>query len=243
MKFLHKIVPFIPILLLIHSCAPYKAELQKEDITFPELASIVKSKGQFWYANDSQIGVPNWQGPIKLTVQELPFNKVSYREYARYIKKSGKINSIAYLDSLPYKPKYLQLQLVDRIGFTNILNGEENNYVRNYLENDPDYKLVTSLEVTVKDSDFLLLTNADLVLLEQDAYKKMYLTVMNKGQKKELPMSNLEVFGYEVSSFCWGEDRYHHKRIKAILSGGESCPKGTYSKATKVQADQSYLKF
>lgn len=230
--------------LLIASCAGYKAEKQTNAISFPELGSIVKKdKDMLMNSTSQQVGMPIWSSPIKVNVQQLPFNKMSYLTYAGYMRKAGKINSIPYVDSLPYRPKYLRVQLLDKIELTTLLNSEANEKVRTYLEKDSDYKMVTKMDFTVPETIMPLYEQAETVVLQQDEFKNVYLVLINGKKEERIHFSHLQVFDYEVSCFCWGADRYDQKRIENMVPDTKKCPKGTYEKASKMNSDKLYLKF
>ena len=233
----------IVILFLIAGCSSYTIQQQTKALSFPELGSIVKAQGSLWYASTEQVGQPHWETPLKVQVQEIPFNKTSYGTYSNYIKRAGKINSVKYIDSLPYKPKYLRLLLSDKIVLTNRLNAVENKETRAYLEKDSDYRIVSALDITLPDSDLELLSDAETVFLEQDAFRNLSLVYLNGEQQIQLSLKNIQTFDFDLSSFCWGEDRYHNKQVEAILDGKEKCPKGTAKKASKITSDRDYLKF
>lgn len=229
---------------LLVSCATYKADKHTNAISFPELSSIVKKdKDVLLNSTAQQVGMPIWSSPIKVTVQQLPFNKISYVTYAEYMQKAAKINSIPYVDSLPYKPKYLRLQLLDKIELTSLLNSQENESVRHYLEKDADYKMVTKIDFTVPETLMPMYEEAETILLQQDELKNIYLILKNGVTEERVHFSHLQVFDYELSCFCWGVDRYDQKRIENMVSDTKKCPKGTFEKASKIDTDKSYLKF
>jgi len=229
--------------LILTSCAGYKSKMQKAAITFPEIGSIISTQGKILYTNTEQIGVPVWNKPLNVQVKKMPFNKATYHKYATYMEKASKINSIAYVDSLPYKPKYVHLQLANKITIATILNNDDNKELKTYLEHAASYKLVTSIQVALTEEMITNFVNAEMLLLEQDSLKNTYLVLVTNAQRKKMLFSELEVFGYEYASFCWGEDKYHNKKIKNLVVGDKSCPKETYKKAFKVKSDKSYLKF
>ena len=242
MKYMRFLGSALLVLMLIQSCASFKAEQQAAAISFPQLGSIIKTKGSLWYATSEQVGAPQWDTPLKVTVQQLPFNKSTYGEYAHYMRQAQKVNSIPYVDSLAYKPKYLRLQLLDQIGLSQLLNADQNDQLRSYLEADSDYKIVTGLKLTTVDALMPILKDAQMVLLEQDDLKNQQLTVISGDQERQIDMVELQVFGIDYATFCWGEDRYHNKQIKVLTSDGQGCPKGSHKKAAKATADRSYLK-
>ncbi len=231
------------LLLGIWGCSSYKAKKQESFLTVPELASIVTARESFMYTTHEQVGVPNWETPLKVHVQELPFNKSSYTTYSMYMQRAGRINSVPYVDSLPYKPKYLRLQLLDKIALAGLLNDEINSDTRAYLEKDEAYKMVTYLDITTADDIIPLLLGAETVILEQDDYKNLYLVLLAGDQEQQLSFYDLQVFDYGLSAFCWGENLQYRKEIQAIIEDGETCPEGTFNKASKANSEKDYLKF
>nr|WP_299067278.1 hypothetical protein [uncultured Allomuricauda sp.] len=228
--------------LFLLGCSAYKAEKQESLLSFPELGTLIKTKGDMWYSAAEQIGVPNWS-VLKVDVKQLPFNRTSYYSYAKFMEQAGKINSVSYNDSLPYKPKYLRLQLLDRLGLTQLLNNEQHDDLRSYIANDDGYKLVTGLNITVPEVEMPGFLQAEALQLQKDAYDNIILVVINGEFEKHYFFSELHVFDYQYSNFCWGEDQYHNMIIENLISEDQKCPKGTYLKASKVNGDRSYLKF
>lgn len=233
----------LAVLVFAMACAPFKDRQQTDALTFPELGALIKTNGALWYTTAQQVGTPIWPQPLNIQVQQLPFNKLSYSRYAQYMANAGKINSIAYVDSLPYKPKYVRLQIADKIKLVHHLNDTENVAVRAYLENDDAYKIVTTWNITFRDELMPKFMEATKVTLCEDPKMGKHLLLTMGKQEERIPFSEIQVFGYEYASFCWGEDRYHRKKIETLLSGKERCPKGSHKKAAKVTADRSYLKF
>ncbi|RDY60781.1 hypothetical protein [Flagellimonas nanhaiensis] len=227
---------------LLHSCKSYKAQKEEALLSFPDLGTLVMTKGDLWYSAAEQIGVPKWS-KLKVDVQQLPFNRTSYLDYAAHMQRAGKINSISYNDSLPYKPKYLRLQLLDKVGLASLLNNEAHDQLRSYISADDAYKLVTGLNITVPETDMPSFLQAEAVQLQKDRYGSVQLVVINGDFEKRYFFSELHVFGYQYNHFCWGEDQYHNLIIENLISEGQKCPKGTYVKASKVNGDKAYLKF
>ncbi|MGP1994246.1 hypothetical protein D9V96_020365 [Zobellia laminariae] len=233
---------FIFLSVLLTACGTYKSEQQAAKLTFPELGSIIHTNEDLWYASSEQIGKPIWVEPLVIKARQLPFNKTSYTTYANYMANASKINGIPYVDTLPYKPKYLRLQLLNKIDATKQLNGQENTNVRAYIENDDAYKLVTRIDITVTDAMMPKFIEASTVHMLEDGKGGKYLVLTSKEQEVKVSLSEVQIFDYGYSSFCWGEDRYHNKQLEAILGENEKCPKGTYKKASKVKSEKSFIK-
>ncbi|AWX43277.1 hypothetical protein HME9304_00264 [Flagellimonas maritima] len=223
-------------------CNAYKAQKQEAQLSFPELGTLIKTKDEIWYSAVEQVGVPNWS-VLKVSAKQLPFNRTSYSSYTKYVEQAGKINSISFSDSLPLKPKYLRLELLDKLDLTTLLNNDAHDALRTYISYNEDYKLITGLNLTVPETAMSDFTLAEAIQLQKDDYGNIQLVVINGELESRYFFSELQVFGYQYVNFCWGEDRYHNLIIKNLMPKGERCPKGTYAKASKVGTDRAYLKF
>ncbi len=229
------------ILALLVSCASYRAKKQEALIPVPDLGTVVKVKGDMLYKTSEQVGTPNWQH-LPVTLLQLPFNRSSYLTYAKSVFRAGKINNIPYKDSLQYKPKYLRVQLLDKIALAGLFNTEESKAVRDYLQQDKDHKLVTSLDMALNETDITFFLQAQALQLQKDEFGTVQLVVFNGNTEQRYYFSELEVFDYGYSSFCWGEDQFGNLRIENIAPEDEKCPRGTYTKAAKARAEKEYLK-
>lgn len=242
MKYLYYCSFFLMLCICGSSCAPYKAKQQVAAIDLPNLGSVVQLKKNVLYTRANQIGQASLERPLHVRIKEMPFNKTSYKAYTYYTGQAHKANTIAYVDSLPVKPTYLQLELQDRIALTDLLNTERNDGVRSYLENDPHYKIVTSIAVVASESMSLQFLSAEELRLTQNDLGELFLELHQGKTKKQIAFGELQIFNYEHASFCWGEDQFNNRKIKAIVDG-KGCPKGTYKKPSKMNSKRSYLKF
>ncbi|WP_190808408.1 hypothetical protein [Flagellimonas sp. S3867] len=242
MKQINKLILIVSGALLFWNCTTYKAQKQEAQLNFPELGTLIKTKGDLWYSAAEQIGVPDWS-ELKVAVKQIPFNRQSYINYAKYMQQAAKINTISYNDSLPYKPKYLRLQLLDQLGLAQLLNQEKHDALRSYISNDDSYKFVTGLNITVPETEMPGFLQAEAIQLQKDKYNNIVLVVIHGEHEKQYFFSELQVFDYQYAHFCWGEDQYHNMIIENLVSEGQKCPKGTYLKASKVNGDKAYLKF
>ena len=242
LKYLLQLTAVSGLLLLLSGCGSYKAERQEQQLQLPQLGTVVKAKGGIWYEAAVQIGVPHWK-KLKVTLQEMPFNVESYTVYAKHMYRAGKINSIPFKDSLRYKPKYIRLQLQDKIGFTQLLNNDEHAAMRRYLSLDDDHCLVTTLDLALTEVEITEFNEVLAATLEKDAFNNLILVLERVGATRTYLLKDLPIYNYGLSAFCWGEDQYHNMRIENLVDEKEKCPKGTHLKAAKIKADQSYVKF
>ena len=228
--------------LFLAACSSCSDKRIHATLAFPELGSMVRTNPGKWNTPREQIGVPLWENPIKVTVQELPFSKASYKKYAYYRTRIDKKSPVVAWDSLESHPTYLRLQLEDKIDLAARINRDSNAKVRAYIAKDPNAKLVTSVNGVVSDTLLSVFRKAGFVLLTQDTYKNINLLVMNEKQHRVIPLHAIAVFGVMESSFCWGTDRYGTITVENLASAGQKCPEGTYTKASEVNRDKSYFK-
>ncbi len=241
MNFLRLTLTFLT-LLLLWGCSTYKAKKQEALLNLPLMGTLVKTTGDMSYNAAEQIGIPKWTS-LKVEVKELPFNIESYTTYARHMLRAAKINSIPYNDSLRYKPKYIQLQLQNKIDMAHMLNNDAHGEMRNYLSLDPDHRLVTSVDIALTEleiQEFLAINGAEL---KKDKLNNIVLTLYMDDIERTYQLKDLPIFDYGLSAFCWGEDQYHRLRIENIVDEDLKCPKNTYLKASKIKSDKAYLKF
>lgn len=241
-KCILKLIAVPGFLLLVLGCGSYKAERQENKLQIPQLGTVVKTKGGIWYEAAAQIGVPKWK-KLKVTVQEMPFNVESYTVYARHMYRSGKINSIPYKDSLRYKPKYIRLQLQDKISFAALLNNDEHTAMRRYLSLDDGHRLVTTLDLALTEVEITEFNEILAATLEKDAFDNPILVLERVGAIRTYLLKDLPIYNYGLSAFCWGEDQYQNLRIENLVDEDEKCPRGTHLKVSKLQAENAYLKF
>ena len=241
MKIIKNILAIL-VLVFTMRCASHKAKKQESQLSIPELGTIVKVKKRLLHNTTEAIGLPNWQ-QIEVDIQELPFNLNSYLIYTKHMQRAGKINTIAYNDSLRFKPKYIRLKLSNKVKLTSLLNNEDHRETREYISLNKDYKLVTAIDVAFTENEISKIQSANGVHLSKDKLGNLIFALNTLSGKEAYLLKNVPVFKYALSSFCWGEDRYHNLRIENIVTQGDGCPKNTYQKASKIKSNKEYLKF
>ena len=152
------------------------------------------------------------------------------------------IQEVAVVDSLKIKPKYLCLEISDRIKLQSQLNGEKNKNVRSYLSNDGDYRIVSQVALVTNVLNAQRLSHAEGVFLLESNNGILGIELLDNNQRTTLDFSELEIFDFKLLGFCWGEDLYGKKEIEAIVSNDKSCPNGTEKDARKLKEINPYLK-
>lgn len=211
-------------------------------MNIPELGSIVHISKDKFYSSVDQVGIMN-VSELNVSLKLLPFNRISYLSYAKGMQRAGKINSIPYIDSLPYKPKYLRIQLADLIDITKLFNNDEHQDLRTYISHDDSYKFVSALDIAISENEMDKFMDAQAIQLKKNGYESLELIVIDGNQKSVYPFRSLHAFRYHYSNFCWGEGPYGNILIENLIAEDEKCPKGTSMKAYKISNDRNQFKF
>ncbi len=229
---------------LLYACALTKTKSSKATAILPELGSFAKAKHSLWTKTSEQIGFPKWEAEgLLIHLQEIPFTKKTYGTYVNYQQQLDNKPAIAYKDSLGHKAKYIQLQLRDKIGITHLINNTNNTTTRAYLEQDPGYGIITSVYLTIPDSERTKLLEAKKIHLKKDASQQVYIELQKNNARSTILLSELDFFGVEMASFCWGKNQFGKPMVKALLAEGEKCPKNTFKEVSKISVNKTYLKF
>src|SRR5690606_34048516 len=89
--------------------------------------------------------LPTYQEPIKTTVINKVFNNQTYKVFAKAKALQSADVNIHYIDSIPNKPNYLQLQIADKVEVIKALNIQENKEVKDYLSHNSNANVLTSI--------------------------------------------------------------------------------------------------
>ena len=231
-------------LTVLYSCTAYKASRQYQKVQQPKLGTVVQQQGQMGLVEYTrEVGQLQITKPLAVKVVALPFNKHSYGQYTTYLKNTRRANTIPYNDSLPIPPRYVQLELANQVALTQLLNAPKNRALCDYIAQDADFGLVSTISLTATDENLVTFTNATHVLLEQDTLGKLYFKIVHDNGEQFIYFEELQLFDFEILSFCWAEDHYLKKRVVNLLPKGQRCPKGTHKKPVKAEQERDYLKF
>lgn len=235
---------FIVIIIVIFSCSTIKNSEQKQQlsVTTAELGTIGIDNSGLLGNQFQQISVPKLSKKIRIHATHIPFDKASYKKYSSLIKRNGQVNTVIPQDSvIKEKPKYLKLVITDLVTLTETLNALENKALQTYLDNDSNYKIISSLSAVTSESVYNDILLAEEVYLSQHNANKLGLELMKDGKLyKKINLSSLTPFKYGLSSFCWGNDERRRPCIRAIVEGSNSCPRNTYKQAAKLEKKNDF---
>lgn len=236
-----KYYSFLFIVLFI-SCKSITVNNQFQRTTTEPLELGVIGLHEDYYPNDrfSMTTVPELDKKIRVKVVKNTFNK---RKFNAYLKASPENRmQLQYVDSLPDKPEYVSLQLIDNVTHVEELNKDKS--LVDYLKPRTDAFMVTSVAAALQGIQLQSVATAESVFLVYDKELKKYYLEVNKRDKTtaSIRMEDMEVFSYGLSFFCWAEDQRRRVVIGDIIEEHHSCPGDTEKKASEVKKKVNYFK-
>lgn len=209
-----------------------------------ELGSIGEDK-QFLLEEDyNSTAIPSFDKPVKVSASVLEFNKTSFKAFSLANNKESLPLTINYIDSLDTKPRFLKLELADRVSILNALNNKENNAVKDYIKNKKDAHIISAISIAFDGEKMKSILDADALFLEQEPNKTFVLKAYkNNNVIGSFKFNEGVVFAYQASSFCWQEDDKHQLNIVDIVERTDKCPNSTYRSAKRAEKKIDYFKF
>ena len=168
-------------------------------------------------------GIPKYKRKIKASAVVKSFDKVIYNRYLKSIAQTSSINTVTYIDSIAEKPKFIELEVLDKVGVVNAIN-EENPEIFKYIKNNYKSSLVSKVRVVVTPADFEKIKQANAFYLQTLQGKEQYLMMYEDGKLVDkLNLYGMVTFGYELSSFCWELTDQKKVKVSALLKEGQNC--------------------
>ncbi len=210
--------------------------------TTPIAPGVVGVQENRLQSSDFQVtAIPEYKQPIRLGVTELDFNAATYKAYL----KTSKTNSqqINFVDSLETKPKFIKLEVLDQLTVISELQKEHNTQTIGYLKNQKDAAIVSTISLAYQADLLNEIGSAEAVFLINDNYKQYSLSLVKNGKSyKTIALSDVTIFGYRLSYFCWGQNDKNRIVIFDIVDEADPCTKNTYRNASKAKEKIDYLK-
>jgi len=205
---------------------------------------IVGEQKDFVLEQDyNHTALPEYQSPIKVNISVLEFNTTSYKAFANAKTRQDQKLSVNYVDSLKSKPKYVKVDIADRVAVLNALNNSTNKDVFNFLQNKKEAHMVTSIAMALNSNDLLSVTNAEEVFLERTGIKNYALNLYNnKELQQTILFTNGVVFAYKTSSCCWKQNSKYQLEIIDLAEGNTKCPNQSYRSAKRANKKINYYK-
>lgn len=190
-------------------------------------------------------GIPKYKTKIKVAAVIQSFDKTTYNRYVKSIQQTSNANTVTYIDSIAEKPKFIELQIMDKVGVISALNNE-NSEIYKYIKSNYTSSLVSKVRVVVTSLNFEKIKQANAFYLQTLQGKEQYLMMYKDGKfVDKLNLYGMVTFGYELSSFCWELTERKKLKISALLNEGQNCNENTNRNPNKLleQLTESSFKF
>lgn len=226
------------VIWLLQSCKTIDIRQTSQTNTTQQvsLGSIGLDKDFILQKEFNNTAIPDYIEPLKVSVRVTPFNKQTYKTFikAQALQPAGvKIN---YIDSIKNKPKYIKLQIADKVAVIDALNDTKNRSVKTYLSNNNHTNILTSVSLALNQNDLDAIVHADAVFLVEKGLKTYVLQLYKAGVKTDIIQFNQGiVFAYKSSNCCWQENKRHQVDIVDLVTEFNSCPNKTYRSAKRAE--------
>lgn len=188
--------------------------------------------------------VPDYVMPVKVQVTPIVFNKTKFRAFATAREFQASKVHLNFVDSIPEKPKFLNIETSDKVGLIHLLNSSENGSIKTYLQNQNRSHVVTNISMALNEKDMENLMTADEVFIEQIGLKAIGLALYsNTTLTRTINFNDGVVFAYRAASVCWKENSKYRLEIVDLVEGDNSCPNQSYSSAKRAKKKVDYFKF
>ncbi|WP_299213780.1 hypothetical protein [uncultured Dokdonia sp.] len=231
-QYLHRINPRIVCiactLLFIGCSATKQFQLTKENTNAIALGAIVKKEGTL--KNNIEVkGMPLLDQKLRVNILEKEFTKASFTQYSAVF--NPKKPKFSYNDTIAKKPIYLEVELIDDIGYAQAIN--EDSTTREYIRNSKKAGVISKIAVVPeKVIDMTKMTTAFLEPIGNQTYA---LTLYNEKELlTTIPFSEMVVFDYQTSFFCYGKNQRNQVVVMDITEEGKACKRPLERKAQKL---------
>ncbi|GGG25184.1 hypothetical protein GCM10011344_27330 [Dokdonia pacifica] len=223
--------------ILLLGCSTTKQlEFAKEKSNTISLGAIVKKEGAL--KNNVEIkGVPDLDQKIRVSVIEKEFTKASFSKYVRIFDTQKP--SIEFDDTTENKPTYFEIELIDDIGYASSINNDVTS--REYVKNSKKAGVVSKIVMVSKSAvSFENMTSAFLEEIENQYVVNVY---NNEELLATLSFSEIVVFDYQISFFCYGKNQRNQVVIMDIVEEGKSCKRPLERKAEKLETIKKLIDY
>ncbi|MEW7291273.1 hypothetical protein [Aquimarina sp. 2304DJ70-9] len=210
--------------------------------TNPFALGIIGSQKNDVLSSDFKVSaLPVYKQKIRVGVAAVDFTTTTFEAYQKVSKENKQ--GIAYVDSLDNKPRFVTLELLDRVAAITELQKGYNAQTISYLKGQKRATIVTSVSLALPKAVIQEITGAEVVFLNTGGYKQYQLSLVNAGRTyKTINFGEATVFGYELSFFCWSENDRKQITLSNIIDEKSSCSKNAYRDAQKAMEKMNYFK-
>jgi len=241
MKKLIKITFVIALLQCLHACKTIDAHLipkKEKQLSGLSIGAVGVENGLFESGFESK-ALLNLDKKLRVNVQQKAFNKSHFKRFDQ-MQGSEKM-SLKYIDSIPLKPSYFEIELTDDIVYATSLMEDGNKGVYAFAKANKNTRVVTKLSLVFKDDGP---TNGNIFYITKGNQGASQLETISKdGSRKLYQFSDALIFDYELSYFCWGTDTYGKIAAFDLVEEGKSCARPLSRKAKTFNKEKNLFNY
>ncbi len=194
------------------------------------------------YSSEFQVlAIPEYKKLVRVNSTSVDFNKMTFNTYLKADKDNSQ--GIKYVDSLESKPRFLTLEILDRVGTIEELQKDYNVQTLTYLKSQKEAAIVTLVSLALPKVLIQEINNAEAIFLSDSSYKQYQISLVKEGKLyKTISFAETTIFAYELSFFCWGENDRKQIKMVDIIDEKTSCSKNAYRDAEKAKGKMNYFK-
>jgi hypothetical protein len=235
----------IILLLVITGCQTAKIKNREYKVSQAtiELGSIGSAKSMYNLDNDFSIhALPVLENKIRLDIQVQPFNEDIYKTYTDKAVNDQTLMKIEYNDSLPVKPEYVTVNIMDLTAMASELNGPHNKDIATYLKNTKKAVTVTGVAIVFSSEVLDKIKQADTYYLLNSQDKKYTVALYKEGKKTDvIDLDEGVELAYTLGKFCWSLSDRQQWYIGEIVKDNKGC-KGKTREKIKDKEEKNLFK-
>lgn len=207
--------------LFISCTATKQVQFKKETNTSGILGAIAQREGTL--KNNVEIkGFSVLDDRLKVSVVKKELINTSLHRYRKELL--SKEDSIV-------PSSYYEIEIIDDIKFASMINNDIT--ASTYVKNSKNAGAITKIKIA--PSNDLLMEDIDSYFLENVSEGNYSVGIYKSGKQVSLiPLSDLKIFDYEISYFCFGKDNRNQIAIMDIVEEGKRCKRPLVKKVKKL---------
>jgi hypothetical protein len=222
-RFLRTTILFSLFSLLIVSCdATKQLDLVRDNNSAVELGNIVVKEGTL--KNNIEIkGTPILDNTLRVSLVKRQFTSATHTQYKKALN--------LLTDSIALPSYYYELELIDDIGYATLIN--EDIVSREYVKISKSAGAITKINAVLKNAPSSIGTTT--AFLESTSDNTIGVVLYNSHERiVTIPFSEMTIFDYQVSYFCFGKDQRNQVAVMDLVEEGKRCKRPLVKKAKKL---------
>lgn len=244
---MNKLVVVLVMVIGLSGCKTISIQKEAQQTTTQNMMlGVVGNQKAFFLEQDyNHVAIPDYNQPIKVQPNVIAFSKSSFSAFKSAQQTQNNTIDVNYIDSVKTnQSSFLKLEIADRVSVIKALKSKENTEVFQFLQNNNQTHIVTSISIALNQGDQDVIRNADEVFLETSGVKNYVLKAyINKALQQTIKFTDGVVFTYQTSSACWKEDSKYQLQIIDLVERNDKCPSKSYLSAKRAKKKINYFNF